>query len=104
MINVRRGWRDILRAEKALEKRIRRFVRRAGFSSRAELVRHLKRKDIARANRERYATRKAAGLCVGCGDSALEGQVHCRECARLNAEASKEARKKSKLGDHNELP
>lgn len=33
-------------------------------------------------NRRLYASRKAAGLCVACGEPAQEGKVRCAPCAK----------------------
>lgn len=37
------------------------------------------------------AKRKAAGLCVTCGEPAREGKVHCERCAAKVAKAGREA-------------
>jgi hypothetical protein len=84
--DLKKAWEEILRAEKALKERVRKLVWQAGYSSRAHLVRHLRREEIARVNRNRYNDRKADGLCVWCGNPALKGFVHCKGCNKANAE------------------
>ena len=93
---LQRAWRAILRDEKSLERRVVKFVKDAGFSSRAQLVRKLRRSQIARVNRKRYAWRKAHGLCVACGEPAKPVGVHCELCATLNSKWVQEAKKRKK--------
>jgi hypothetical protein len=96
---LRRAWRDFIHDEEAtkqrFQKRLERLLRRAGFASRGQLVRHLKKKQIAATNRARYTERKLAGLCVWCPEPpkpALPGRVHCLEHAKMNARSAADRR------------
>ena len=45
------------------------------------------------AEREQYAARRAAGLCVGCGEPAFDGEARCGPCAMRKASRTSPERK-----------
>nr|DAH18746.1 MAG TPA: hypothetical protein [Caudoviricetes sp.] len=67
------------------------FVRKAAFPTSAEAKERMRQ-----INRQHYAERKAAGICVtsGCGKPAWNGRVRCKACAFRNLNSANESRRK----------
>ena len=45
---------------------------------------------MSMTKKERYEARKAAGLCVWCGNPAVEGQTQCLECKQKRSKYAKD--------------